>query len=215
MADFLWQERAGGKRGPKPALTLEAIADVAIAVADAEGLDAVTMQRVAADLGYTKMALYRYLPGKTELVAVMLERVMGAAPTLPEAGWRDALITWTKCLLSVFLRHSWALVASTGKRPIGPHELDWMEAALARMPAGLTGAERMDTVAILAAQVRALAMQPDESGMITALTEHAARFPAVTAAIADMTAHGGQDQALSFGLERILDGLEALLAKRV
>ncbi|GAA4590087.1 AcrR family transcriptional regulator [Actinoplanes octamycinicus] len=213
--DFLWQERAGGRRGPKPALTLEAIADAAIAVADAEGLAAVSMQRVATDLGYTKMALYRYLPGKTELVAVMLERAMGAPPVLPSEGWRDALTVWADRLLSVFVAHPWALEASTGKRPVGPHEIGWMEVALAALPAGLTGAERMDTVAVLAGQARALAVQPDESSMITALTEHAARFPAVTAALADMAAQGGQDQAFSFGLERILDGLETLLTQRV
>ncbi|WIM94873.1 TetR/AcrR family transcriptional regulator [Actinoplanes oblitus] len=215
MADFLWQERSGGKRGPKAALTLAEIADAAIAVADAEGLAAVSMQRVAAELGYTKMALYRYVPGKTELVSVMLERGMGAAPELPPGDWRAAMTAWSQALLSVFAGHGWALEASSGKRPIGPNELSWMEAALARLPDGLTGAERMDTVAVLAGHVRALAVQPDESGMITALTEHAARFPAVAAALADMAAHGGQDQAFRFGLERILDGLETLLTTRV
>ena len=67
--DFFWAPRPRPTRGPKPALTLGQIADAAIAVADAEGLAAVSMQRVAADLGYTKMSLYRYLPGKAELVA--------------------------------------------------------------------------------------------------------------------------------------------------
>src|SRR5689334_10146250 len=64
--EFLWDGRAQPTRGPKPALTLEGITDVAIAVADAEGLAAVSMQRVAAELGKTKMSLYRYLPGKAE-----------------------------------------------------------------------------------------------------------------------------------------------------
>jgi AcrR family transcriptional regulator len=214
--DFLWQERAGGRRGPKPALTLEAIADAAIAVADAEGLAAVSMQRVAAEVGYTKMALYRYLPGKSELVAVMVERGLGALPVLPDGDWRLAMTAWANQLLSVFVAHPWALEASTGQRPVGPNELSWMEAALARLPAGLSGAERMDMVAVLAGHVRALVAQPaEESGLITALTEHAARFPAVSAALADMAANGGQDQAFQFGLERLLDGLETLIARRV
>jgi AcrR family transcriptional regulator len=214
--DFLWQERAGGRRGPKPALTLEAIADAAIAVADAEGLAAVSMQRVAAEVGYTKMALYRYLPGKSELVAVMVERGLGAPPVLPDGDWRLAMTAWANQLLSVFVAHPWALEASTGQRPVGPNELSWMEAALARLPAGLSGAERMDMVAVLAGHVRALVAQPaEESGLITALTEHAARFPAVSAALADMAANGGQDQAFQFGLERLLDGLETLIARRV
>ncbi|AEV87528.1 TetR family transcriptional regulator [Actinoplanes sp. SE50] len=213
--DFLWQERTGGRRGPKPALTLSSIADAAIAIADAEGLAAVTMQRVATDVGYTKMALYRYLPGKSELVALMLERAMGEPPELPAGDWRAALSRWCESLMAVFVGHAWALQALTGNRPVGPNEIGWMEAALACLPTGLTGAERMDTVAVLAGHARALALQPAESGLVTALTRHAARFPAVGAALADMAVHGGADQAFRFGLERILDGLETLITKRV
>ncbi|GAA2866022.1 TetR family transcriptional regulator [Actinoplanes cyaneus] len=213
--DFLWQENAGGRRGPKKALTLESIADAAIAVADAEGLAAVSMQRVAADVGFTKMALYRYLPGKAELVAVMLERAMGEPPVLSPEDWRAALTRWSEALISVFVGHPWAIEASTGSRPVGPNELRWMEAALAVLPGGLTGAERMDTIAVVAGLVRALVVQPAESGLITAITEHADRFPAISAALADMAVHGGQDQAFRFGLARLLDGLETLITQRV
>src|ERR1700742_4126867 len=99
-ADFLWHDRAKPTRGPKPALTLEQIADAAIAIADAEGLAAVSMQRVAADLGYTKMSLYRYLPGKAELVSLMLERGVGEPPALTAGGWREALTEWSRLLLA-------------------------------------------------------------------------------------------------------------------
>src|ERR1700742_2649804 len=145
-ADFLWHDRAKPTRGPKPALTLEQIADAAIAIADAEGLAAVSMQRVAADLGYTKMSLYRYLPGKAELVAAMLERALGEPPALPP-GWRAGLTGWAEALLAGYLGHAWALEATSGARPVGPHELDWTERALGVLPEGLTGAERMDVVA--------------------------------------------------------------------
>ncbi|GIE88817.1 TetR/AcrR family transcriptional regulator [Actinoplanes regularis] len=213
--DFLWQERPGGKRGPKPALTLEAIADAAIAVADAEGLAAVSMQRVAADVGYTKMALYRYLPGKSELVAVMLERAMSAPPDLSAGDWRATLTLWAERLFALYREHPWALDVTAGNRPVGPNELGWMEVALARLPEGLSGAERMDLIAVIAGHVRSIVVQPGESGLLTAFAEHAERFPAISAALADIAVRGGQDQALSFGLERILDGLEMLISKRV
>ncbi|GLW32649.1 TetR/AcrR family transcriptional regulator [Actinoplanes regularis] len=213
--DFLWQERPGGKRGPKPALTLEAIADAAIAVADAEGLAAVSMQRVAADVGYTKMALYRYLPGKSELVAVMLERAMSAPPDLSAGDWRATLTLWAERLFALYREHPWALDVTAGNRPVGPNELGWMEVALARLPEGLNGAERMDLVAVIAGHVRSIVVQPGESGLLAAFAEHAERFPAISAALADIAVRGGQDQALSFGLERILDGLEMLISKRV
>jgi AcrR family transcriptional regulator len=217
-AEFLWQGRAKPTRGPKPALTLEQIADAAIAIADAEDLDAVSMQRVAADLGFTKMSLYRYLPGKSELVAAMVERALGGPPTVDGQPWRDGLTTWARALLAVCQPHKWAQEATTGARPIGPNELDWTEQALRVLPAALTGAERMDTVATLAGHVRMIAGQGGEAeleaSMMRAMTEHAERYPAVVAAVTDIAAHGGTDEAFSFGLGRILDGLEKLIEGR-
>ncbi|MFC7761642.1 TetR/AcrR family transcriptional regulator [Catellatospora bangladeshensis] len=116
-SDFLWAVRAQPTRGPKPALTLDRIAEAAVAVADAEGLAAVSMQRVAADLGFTKMSLYRYLPGKAELVALMVEHAVGAPPELDPADWRTALRDWAHHLLAAYVRHPWALEATVGPRP--------------------------------------------------------------------------------------------------
>jgi AcrR family transcriptional regulator len=218
-ADFFWAPRPRPTRGPKPALTLDQIADAAIAIADAEGLAAVSMQRVAADLGYTKMSLYRYLPGKTELVAAMLERGLGAPPAL-EGDWRQALTAWATALLKEYGGHAWALEACTGRRPIGPHELAWMERALSVLPPGLSGAERFDAVATLAGHVRMIAGQAGgaESDLAAAMgivvRDHAERYPAVVAALTDIAAHGGADDAFTFGLDRILDGLAALMAQR-
>jgi len=219
-ADFFWAPRRRPTRGPKPALTLGQIADAAIAIADAEGLAAVSMQRVAADLGYTKMSLYRYVPGKTELVAVMIERAL-KDPPVARGQWRQALTGWAGALLRSYEEHAWALEASTGRRPIGPHEVAWMESALAVLPPGLTGAERLDAVATIAGHVRMIAGQAGgaESDLAAAMgmvvRDHAERYPAVVAALTDVAAHGGADDAFGFGLGRILDGLEALIKQRV
>jgi AcrR family transcriptional regulator len=221
-AEFLWGVRAPRTRGPKPAMSLEQIADAATAIADAEGLAAVSMQRVAADLGFTKMSLYRYLPGKAELVAVMLERAIGEPADLNAAGWRDALTQWCHRLLAQYVQHPWAQEAMLGPRPLGPNELGWMERAVAVLPDGLTGSERLDAIGVLALHTRNLAAQAasrqheaeltDSIGIV--LTQHADRFPAVAAAMADAAGRGGQDQAFDFGVARILDGLEALIRSR-
>jgi AcrR family transcriptional regulator len=220
-AEFLWQGRARPTRGPKPALTLEQIADAAIAIADAEGLAAVSMQRVAADLGYTKMSLYRYLPGKAELVAAMIERGIGEPPAIDGQQWREGLTAWGRALLTAYAGHKWALEATTGTRPVGPNELGWTEQALRVLPPTLNGAERMDTVATVVGHVRLIAGQSGpgaeaelEASMARAMTEHADRYPAVAAAITDIAANGGTDELFSFGLERILDGLEVLIRSR-
>ena len=68
--ELLWGERRVATRGPKRSMSLDQIADAALAVADAEGIEGASMQRVADDLGVTKMSLYRYVAGKSELVAL-------------------------------------------------------------------------------------------------------------------------------------------------
>jgi AcrR family transcriptional regulator len=223
MSDPLWAPRAGGSRGPKRALTLERIADAAVDVADAEGLGAVSMQRVATAVGVTKMALYRYLPGKNDLVAVMVERALGAAPDLGGAAWRAGLGTWAAELFAAHLRHPWTLEAVLLPRPLGPNELSWMEAATAVLAGtGLTGAERLDTLAALTGQVRVIAQQArtatDPEGQFvaavaTVLARHADDFPTLAQTMAEAAA-AGSNQAFGFGVERILDGLQALLDER-
>lgn len=129
-SDFLWTDRPQPTRGPKPALTPQRVADTGIALAVAEGLGALSMQRIAAELGFTKMSLYRYVPGKAELVALMVERAIGAPPAVAPADWRAGLGAWASGMLDRFLAHPWALEATLGPRPIGPNELAWMEAAV-------------------------------------------------------------------------------------
>src|SRR5215831_19509750 len=98
--DLLWAEKREASRGPKPALDLKQIASTAIAIADAEGLEAVSMQRVAQACGVATMALYRYVPGKAELIALMLDIGLGPSPNLDEApgDWRARLEDWVRQL---------------------------------------------------------------------------------------------------------------------
>jgi AcrR family transcriptional regulator len=223
-AEFLWRRRTRPTRGPKPALSLERIADTAIGIADAEGLAAVSMQRVATELGFTKMSLYRYLPGKTELVALMVERAIGEPPEAGTGDWHADLQEWAQRLLAAYLRHPWALEATVGPRPIGPNELGWMERAVAAMAGtGLTGAERLDAIAVLAGHTRTIAEQaaatdrPEArlAAQITKLLrEHGDRFPALAATMTSAATEGPREQAFSFGLDRILDGLQLLIAQR-
>lgn len=222
--EFLWGPRVQPTRGPKPALSLERIIATAIGIADAEGLAAVSMQRVAADLGFTKMSLYRYLPGKAELVALMVEQAIGDPPTLSTHNWRAGLTRWARHLLARFVRHSWALEATVGPRPLGPNELGWMEHALALLTeTGLSGSERLDTVAVLAGHVRMIAQQAASSrqpeNQMTAtitvvLRDQSDRFPALTTTMTAAATDGGNDQAFEFGLDRILDGLDMLMSRR-
>ncbi|MFF2545468.1 TetR/AcrR family transcriptional regulator [Kitasatospora sp. NPDC058063] len=222
---LLWGPPARPTRGPKPALSLERIAAAGVEVADAEGLAAVSMQKVAGLLDFTKMSLYRYVPGKAELIALMVESAVDAPPDISEGtDWRDQLTAWAHHLAESFARHPWLLDATVGARVIGPKELGWLERVVTVLDGhGLTGPERMDAAVLLTGHVRGIAAQSRAAGpaatpeaeLLAALgavvQEHADRFPAVAAAMADP---GGRDQALEFGLERILDGLAALIERR-
>lgn len=222
---LLWGPHPKPSRGPKPALTLDRIARTGVEIADVEGLAALSMQRVAAQLGYTKMSLYRYVPGKAELVALMVEAAVGDPPGTDSAGgWRERLAAWTHALAMIFQRHPWLLDATVGPRLLGPRELAWTEQAVAALDdTGLTGAERMDAVVLLAGHVRGIAQQARaadpghgaEAQFVAALgellREHGDRYPALSAAL---THQGSQDQALDFGLNCILDGLGVLVARR-
>lgn len=225
-SSLLWNQRPAPKRGPRPAMSLSAIAGAGIAIADADGLTAVTMQQVATRLGFTKMALYRYVPSKTELVALMVETCLGEPPRLDPGGWREALEGWSLQLFTRLAAHPWAVDATIGPRPVGPNELEWMEQAVAALTAtGLDGGEMLDVVVTLTGHIRTIAQQSAAAGTDTpeldlsatimgTVRGRADRFPALAAAFASAAASGSQDQALDFGLARILDGVELLINRR-
>ncbi|MGP8301717.1 TetR/AcrR family transcriptional regulator C-terminal domain-containing protein [Streptomyces inhibens] len=239
--ELLWGGRERPSRGPKPALSLERITRTAIALADAGGLGAVSMQRVAGELDFTKMSLYRYVPGKSELVALMIDMAMGGPPAAPSpdaAGrpgdggwWRVALREWAEALAAVYHRHPWLLGAAVGPRVMGPNELGWTERAVAALAdTGLTGGEQLDAVVVVNGHIRAIAQVSASMGLASArakepeqvmsaalnelLVGRTDRFPAVSAAVASTGADDtSRDQAWGFGLERILDGLEAYISR--
>jgi AcrR family transcriptional regulator len=233
--DLLWGTQGAPRRGPRPSLSLDRIVAEAIALADADGLASLSMQHLADRLGCAKMALYRYVPGKSELVALMVDAALGEPP--PAAGsdgrppapvgeaWRSVLRLWATTIFARYREHPWAIEATTGARPTGPHEMAWLENALAALAGtGLTGPERLDAVALLSGHVRSLVQvtPPGQPGFEAelarqvgaALSARPDRYPQVLAAFSESPPTGGRDNALQFGLDRILDGLAALIAAR-
>lgn len=226
MINLLWGDPPPPTRGPKPAMSVDAIARAAIAIADRDGLDAVSMQRVAGELSFTKMALYRYVPGKSELVSVMTDLAMGVPPHHPRQDWRKALLAWALDLYAAFEKHPWVLQSTIGRRALGPNELTWMEYGVrALTDTGLNGGQQLDSVMTIVGHVRTVAQQSftmpggttgvtEEhitSALIEVLSTQAERFPGLAAAMQSLD--GSENQGLTFGLERILDGLEVLIKR--
>src|SRR5215469_8552661 len=111
-----WGVRERPHKGPRPALSLSRIVDAAVRVADAEGLDAVSMGRVAAELGTATMSLYRHVSAKEELLTLMVDAAWGPVSDGPASdgpapgeGWRAGLARWAWALRAGARRHPWVV----------------------------------------------------------------------------------------------------------
>jgi len=229
-----WGVRERPHKGPKPALSLARIVDAGVLVADIEGLDAVSMGRVAAELNAAPMSLYRHVSSKEELIRLMVDAAWGDSPGPLLAGenWRAGLSRWAWAMRAALRRHPWAGRIPISGLPIMPREIAWFEDALACLAGtGLTEARKASVIMLLsgyvrnqatteadiAAAVAASGLGMDEwmasyPAMLTQLTDQR-RFPALTAFIAAgvFDTADGPDDEFVFGLDRILDGVGVLV----
>lgn len=232
-----WGVRDRPHRGPRPGLSLERIVATAVRVADAHGLAAASMSRVAAELGTGPMSLYRYVAAKDELVALMVDAAYGPAPQGPSTAedWRAGLSRWAWSMRAAMGRHPWVLQVPISGLPVRPNEVTWFETGLACLSeTSLREEEKASVIMLLSgyvrnsasidadieAAVRRSGLTPDEwmASYARTLTQLAdpLRFPA----IARFAAAGVFEQAdppeaeFTFGLDRILAGVAELIAGR-
>lgn len=156
--ELLWGlDAPHARRGPKPRLSREAVVRAAIGVADAEGIEAVSMQRVAKELGYTTMSLYRHVDSKEDMLVLMLDSAMDAEPPAPrgDGDWRAGLEEWCRSVLETYRAHPWIIFVSLSGPPSGPNGLRWMEAGLRELVAsGLDTGEALQMLTMLSAVLR-------------------------------------------------------------
>src|SRR3990167_1675556 len=121
--ELLWGLAPARRRGPRPRLSVEEIAIAAIELADAEGLSALSMRRVADRLKVATMSLYTYVPSKAELIDVMLDRVYGETPKTygAGAGWRARLGQGARGKRDLYHRHPWMLQVVMHRPVLGPN----------------------------------------------------------------------------------------------
>ncbi|GAB3711870.1 TetR/AcrR family transcriptional regulator [Amycolatopsis oliviviridis] len=237
---LLWAGRTPGRRGPRAQLSVERIARAAIQVADAEGLDALSMQRVATELGYSTMSLYNHIASKDLLLEVMADVAAAEPPGLDDAAdFRDAVHQWVEALWAGFRTRPWLLRVPLDHSPIGPNHLAWMDRLLRPLlKAGLAPGEARAAALHLTAVVRGTAqlsldmdsahktaggLPHTETEVSQALTELITPedYPALAAVhAAEATVHSGHEETgklpaeLGFGVDRFLDGIDAWVSKR-
>jgi AcrR family transcriptional regulator len=227
-----WGLRDRGTRGPKPALSLERIAQAGIELADRDGLEAVSMARLAAELDAGTMSLYRYVTSKEELLTLMVDTGLGppaVPPKIREAGWRAGLQWWAVSVRDAYRSHPWSLKVPITAPPLGPNNVAWMEIALDAMAdTPLSEPEKISTLLLISGFARngatlstditaaRQAAPPAQSyGAILSQLVDPTRFPAVCRAIASGTFDDDDaddlDTDFDYGLQRILDGIDTLI----
>ena len=213
------------RRGPRPRHSRQEVVRAAVALADAEGLDAVTIRAVAGRLGTGVMSLYSYVPDKQTLVYDMVEEVSGEI-SLPEPSgdWRADTHLLAGEQRALLRRHPWLIEATSHLQPLGPGTLAVLEFALGALePAGLPAAARLETFALVNGFVIAivrteLAAAPDPAqaaAQVARLQDLLAtgQYPRFAAALAEggpaSADPASADPAAQFDriLDRILDGL--------
>jgi AcrR family transcriptional regulator len=238
--ELLWGDGPTPKsRGPKQGLTVERIVRAGIEIADAEGLAALSMRRVADRLNVGTMSLYTYVPSKAELVDVMFDRAIGSVSREEvEGGWREKLTAIARADWELYERHPWLLqVMAMSRPPLGPNSIAGYDYNLRAVDGiGLTELEMDSVVSMVAVYVQGSARAAAEAA--TSLTDtgvtddewwstyspllekvfDAEKYPtaARVGAIAGETYQSAYDakHGFEFGLARILDGVAALIEKR-
>jgi AcrR family transcriptional regulator len=233
---LLWRDPAAVPRhGPRQGLTVSQVVDAATALADAEGLDAVTMRRVATSLGVVPMTLYTYVPGKAELLDLMLDSTYTRMTRAHTAGqpWRQRLTAIAAENRALFEAHPWAAAISTVRPPLGPGLIAKYEHELSALDGlGLDDVQMDDALTHLLifvqawARAAADARSNRESGMddeqwwaahaplLEEVLDPVAYPLAARVGTAAGTAHGAAydpEHAYQFGLQVILDGLATQL----
>ena len=224
---LLWELDEAPRPGPKPGLNIKAIAAAGVKLADAEGLGAVSMAKVAAELGFTTMSLYRYVESKDDLYVVMLDHAYGRPDPAALAGrdWRERLTAWATHLRDLLLVRPWILSVPVKEPPLAPNQMSWMEIGLQSLTdTELTEQEKLSAILLIDVYVRGITqlsvhitdpqMSPAEADRIYGARLAALidpdRLPGIAAAFGSGSLTDGSDFAVDefgFGLETVLDGI--------
>jgi AcrR family transcriptional regulator len=219
---LLWRRETPSpptRRGPRPKLSVDDVVEAAIALADEGGLEAVSMRAVAERLSVSAMTLYTYVPGKAELLDLMLDALWLAMPREPEPTIRAVADANRK----LYEEHPWAARVTTARPPLGPGLLAKYEHELGAFQAlGLSDVDMDAALTLVLGFVQGIAAQepastPDAewweaAGPLLAEVVDPDTYPlASRVGTAAGEAQGGAydaERAYEFGLERIIEGLE-------
>jgi AcrR family transcriptional regulator len=159
--DLLWARSTEPRSGRRSPLDRTSIVRAAIRIGDTEGLDAVSMRRIARELRTGAMSLYRHVPDKGALISLMIDEVIGEEelPAAPSGDWRADLWQVVNGMWATMQRHPWYPEAAMERPPITPNGVAALEYVLSIFDdSGLATGDRMGMVATLSFTVTAVAI---------------------------------------------------------
>jgi AcrR family transcriptional regulator len=230
----IWERPERASRGPAPSLSRDGITAAAVALADTQGIEAVSMRALAVELGVGAASLYRYVARKDELLDLMVDSVMGKDLEFEIRGeWRSDLRSVARGLRAMILRHPWMAVHGTGRRTLGPNTARRYEQVLGAIDGiGLDIDEMLMMIKTLDAFVRGRTIEDlseEEAVRRSGLSQNewlqaqtpyvqslidSGRYPLLARVVLDARApHDPNhlERAFDLGLERVLDGLATML----
>jgi AcrR family transcriptional regulator len=220
-----WRRSRKASRQRRP-LSRELIVDTAMRILDAEGIDALSMRRVAMELRTGPASLYAHVTGKDELLELMIDRVVGEIemPEPEPARWQEQIVESAQAAHRVWTRHPGIARAALANIPVGQNSLRYGEATLAILRAGGVPDEQaawfLDRLALYVLadafeeslhRERGRHTQADAQEYVAQIRDYyqrlpADRFPIITSMVEPLTSGGG-DQRLRFGVELMVRGL--------
>lgn len=229
----IWAREPKSSRGPQPAFTLDRIARTAIAIADADGLDALTMRSLAKELGTGAMSLYRYVDSKEDVITLMVDASLAEIELVRHDDWRSGLEWYANTLRSHGRKHPWLPMLPNIGPFFGPHGIGFTEHVLGIVDGlGLTIDEMMSTIGIVWAYALESVRQEiaqkewmDRAGLTIEESMHlhgpyimslmeTGRYPLFNKVINEaQQPHMSPDESFAYGLDRVLHGIEAGLPR--
>ncbi|MEV3924693.1 TetR/AcrR family transcriptional regulator [Actinomadura coerulea] len=228
----IWSNPERQGRGPRPAFSRAQITEAAIRIADAEGLEAASMRRIAADLGTGAMSLYRYVPSREDLVELMADHVLleMGIPERPSGDWRADLTLVAENTRAVWLRHTWLAGLRRSRATLGPNRLRLVEFAFGALDVGIPIDDMLTLLEILNGYVehavrgeiewmremRQSGMTPErwmaQSAPYVRELLDSGRYPMFERVVRDARMpHMSGEEQFRCGLERVLDCIAGAL----
>jgi TetR/AcrR family tetracycline transcriptional repressor len=218
-----WRTTPRRRSVPRPALNREVVVAAALKVLEAGGGEALTMRRVADQIGVSASSLYGYVANKEELVQLLLDRIFDGVTVPPTGSWQDTIKDFSRAMLAVFQRHPGVAALTLGRVAVTPSMLAMGERILAELrQAGIPDQVAAFVGDLGSLYVAAFAYEQDVTplagreqdflGQFTAWLRSlpADRFPNTLALSGELTA-GSPDDRFEWGLDVLVRGLASYL----